>query len=282
MTFYQYTVKRPANTIYTWIPRVATLLLLSVLAILSAASGVQAQSAQPGITSPAPGSAISGNVPVFGTAVIEPFQKYELYYKLEPSGDDAYIYFDGSTSPVVNGQLGVWMAEGLAPGEYSLRLRVVKQDGNYAEYFAPNLSVNQGPAPTPTPEESDEPTPTPIPTATFTPAPQPTPVVGQVEQPVLEAPPTPTEDAAAVIAEQPDAGEPEQPAEVADAGLVPEPAAEVSPATSVTRELGEAVSISRLRMAFMNGVRLSAALLLGVFALYASKKLFTWFWVQFS
>jgi hypothetical protein len=99
---------------------------------------------QSGITSPAPGAAISGDVPIFGTAVIDPFQKYELHFKQEPSGNDAYIYFYGGTSPVANGQLGVWQAGGLPPGTYSLRLRVVKQDGNYAETFVPNLSVNQG------------------------------------------------------------------------------------------------------------------------------------------
>ena len=58
------------------------------------------------LSSPAPGAAINGDVPIIGTAVIDPFQKYELHYKQEPSGDDAYIYFAGGTSPVINGQLG--------------------------------------------------------------------------------------------------------------------------------------------------------------------------------
>ena len=121
----------------------------------------------PASPQPAPETAVSGDVPIFGTAVIDPFQKYELHYKLEPSGDDAFIYFFGATNPVIDGQLGVWQASSLPPGTYSLRLRVVKNDGNYAEYYAPNLSVNMGPAePTPEPTSS-EPTPTPIPTATF-------------------------------------------------------------------------------------------------------------------
>ena len=81
----------------------------------------------------------------------------------------------GGTSPVVNGQLGTLNPAGFAPGIYTLRLRAVKLDGNYAEFFTPNISINQGPVETPTPDEPTEPTPTPIPTATFTPAPQPTP-----------------------------------------------------------------------------------------------------------
>ncbi len=78
--------------------------------------------AQSGITSPSAGTSVSGDVVIVGTAVIDPFQKYELHYKLEPSGDDAYIYFFGGTTPVINGQLGTWQAAGLPAGVYSLRL----------------------------------------------------------------------------------------------------------------------------------------------------------------
>jgi hypothetical protein len=161
---------------------------------------------------------------------------------------------------------------------------VVKEDGNYAEYFAPNLSINMGPQPTPTPDKNAEPTPTPIPTATFTPAPQPTPVVGFVEQPALELEPTPTASGPGADGGQSSVNESDQPSSVADAGNVaaaPEEPA-VASSKSVTRELGEAVSLSRLRTEFLNGVRISAALLLGVTALYGGKKLFSWVWTQFS
>lgn len=263
--------------------RVAALSLAVLFIALPQAIPSLAQVAQSGITSPAPGSSISGNVPIFGTAVIEPFQKYELHYKLEPSGDDAYIFFASDTVPVIDGQLGVWSAAGLPPGTYSLRLRVVKNDGNYAEYYAPNLSVNTGPAPTPTPEVTEGPTPTPIPTATFTPAPQPTPVVGQVEQPALEPEPTPTEAAAVAQADQPAAPQPENAGEVASVSEVAASApAEAAGSTNLTRQLGEALSLSRLRTEFLNGVRMSAALLLGVMALYGGKRLFSWVWTQFS
>jgi hypothetical protein len=231
--------------------------------------------AQSGITSPATGSSVAGDVTVIGTATIDPFQKYELHYKLEPSGDDAYVYFTGNTFPVQNGPLGIWQTGGLPAGVYSLRLRVVKNDGNYAEYFAQNISVNQGPptpAPTPT---SGEPTPTPIPTATFTPAPQPTPVVGQVNQPNLEVP-TATPTTAVVVAA--DTGQGTDAA--APAALGDTTAADQS-VSSVTRELGEALSLNRLRGQFLNGIRFSAALFLGVAALYAGKRLFDWVWTQF-
>jgi hypothetical protein len=51
---------------------------------------------------------------------------------------------------------------------------------------------------------------------------------------------------------------------------------------SLTRELGEALSMNRLRGQFFNGMRISAALFLGVIALYAGKRLFDWVWTQFS
>ncbi|MEZ4612035.1 MAG: hypothetical protein R2838_17620 [Caldilineaceae bacterium] len=239
-----------------------------VLAQFQAWQPVQAQ-AQSNISSPSAGSTVSGDVPVMGTATIDPFQKYELHYKLEPSGDDAFIYFDGGTSPVVNGQLGIWRASGLPSGTYTLRLRVVKLDGNYAEFFSPNLSVNQGPAPTPT---SDQPTPTPIPTATFTPAPQPTPEVGQVEQPEgVAAPanplvptptPSPTPGAIAGV--------------VGDTGSGAEEAAAVADENSLGRQLGEALGIDRLRQSFFTGVRYAATLFILLGLIYAGRRLFTW------
>lgn len=253
----------------------------AVVALLLLVGGPVA--AQSGITSPAAGSTISGDVPVIGTAEIDPFQKYELYFKLEPSGDDGYVYFDGNTSPVSNGQLGVWRASSLEPGIYTLRLRVVKADGNYAEYFAPNLNVNQGPPATPTPAT---PTITPtssVPTPTFTPAPSATPVVGAVEQPQLEqpaAPAAPVEGEAGAFPAAPAAPAvitTVQPGDLsAQQPSAATAAVQATPAGASARALGEALSMDRLRQAFSRGMRLSAAVLLIAAAVLGGKRLFTW------
>ena len=87
------------------------------------------QAGQSGITSPAPGSSVSGPVPIIGTASGAQFARYELSYKQEPRGEEAYAYFAGETRQIVNGQLGVWRTDVLAPGTYTLRLRVVRPDG---------------------------------------------------------------------------------------------------------------------------------------------------------
>jgi hypothetical protein len=225
-------------------------------------------------------------VPVIGTAVIDPFQRYELYYKLEPSGDDAYIYFDGGTTQITNGQLGVWRTTNLASGTYSIRLRVVKTDGNYGEFFVRDLVVNQSAVPTPSPTPTaGEPTETPIPTATFTPAPQPTPIVGQVTQPQVEGDgpvlaPTLAVDTTVLTGTTDNTNSTggQIAGTVFDASA---PAVSQEVNTGLTRELGEAVAVDRLRGFFMSGIRISAILILGSIVLLAGRRLVSWVWTQY-
>lgn len=277
--------KPDANTCILRAARWAAALALTL--ILLAAPGLAKRAlAQSGITSPAPGSAISGDVPVMGTAVIDPFQKYELHYKLEPSGNDAFVYFDGSTSPVTNGQLGIWRAAGLPAGTYSLRLRVVKQDGNYAEFFSPSITLGTAAAAAVSATPTLTPTLT-TPTPTFTPAPSATPNVGAVQQPQLDQPATPTPAVVAAAPVDPAAAQTPDPAAAAQAGdlaagqasgATTADTAIVDPeaSTSATRELGSALSLDRLRGEFWRGIRLSAAVFLVAVALYAGKRTFDW------
>jgi hypothetical protein len=277
-----------------WLAPVTTLLLISLLLALWDAAPALAQT-QSGITSPTAGAVITGTIPIIGTAVHERFQKYELAFKLEPSGDDAYVYFTGGTSQVVNSQLGTWPAGGLAPGLYRLRLRVVKNDSNYDEFFVQNLSVNQqaaAPTATPTPSTPTEtpppslPTETPIPTASFIPAPQLT-AVGQVTQPQVEADQaaTPTAIVASTVITV--GGGPGGAAMSGTAlALAPSPNNNArGPAnrnnSNLSRQLGEQLSFERLRTRFYTGMRLSAALFLGAFALFAGKRMLAWVWTRY-
>jgi hypothetical protein len=170
-----------------WIMIVASMPMVLLVALILLNTGFSPQSAwaqtESGIISPVPGSTVSGAVPVIGTAVSENFDRYELAYKPEPSGEEAYAYLGEGREQVVGGQLGVWQTDGLAQGEYSLRMRVVRTDGNYTEYFVTDLTVGEEEEPTPTPED----TPTPLP-ATATPIlAQPT--VPPTATPVLQATP---------------------------------------------------------------------------------------------
>ena len=269
---------------------------LALLALLAQPAAVYAQEGS-GITSPAPGASINGDVPIYGTATNDPLQKYELHYKLEPSGDDAYIYFAGGTAPVINGQLGVWQAGALPGGTYTIRLRVVRPDGNYSEYYTPNISVNQAGAAAPAVITSTQTvTETPTPTPTFTPAPQPTAVVGQVTQPQVEddasaQPATPTPAAVAVDPAAAAVVDPNAPATVdiaAGGALLPTAtplgaqAATVEGEGNLTDQLSQELGFERLRTQFMNGIRITAALFIGIAALFAGKRLFEWVWKKYG
>ncbi|MEZ4831730.1 MAG: SIMPL domain-containing protein [Caldilineaceae bacterium] len=152
-------------------------LLLAVLALVLAAVTWRALPAQPaqaqatsGITSPTNGSVVNGLVPVLGTAVNGNFQKYQVYFKPSDAVDSDYQLFHEGTEQVTDGELAVWDTTLVAPDVYTLRLRVVQNDGNYTEHYAEEITVdpNYQPAPppqtnpTPTPSSSLPPTPTPI------------------------------------------------------------------------------------------------------------------------
>ena len=85
------------------------------------------------ISSPAQGESVSGIIPIVGTADFEPGAVQ--FYKIElgiPNGDSVEWVTLGDThsQPVVNGPLEMLHAEALPPGDYLLRLIVVK-DSNY-------------------------------------------------------------------------------------------------------------------------------------------------------
>lgn len=137
---------------------VLTFLLLTAV---SRSGAVLAQTGS-GITAPAPGETIAGVVEVRGTAVHPDYLRYELAFTNQATGSDWIVFAEGS-QPVVDGVLAVWDtivgqaigAPVFPDGRYQLRLRVVKTDFNYDEYFVTDLIIqNQGPTPTPTPDET--------------------------------------------------------------------------------------------------------------------------------
>lgn len=138
------------------------------------------------IASPRDQAEVRGLVPVEGSATHPQFQKYEVHFGPEPNSGDQWTPIGGSpfTVPVVQGRLGLWDTTIIPDGVYSLRLRVVRLDGNYDEYFVRGVRVvNTRPLATPTPEGPVD-TPTPRgPTA----VPTPTPTI-VIAVPVVESP----------------------------------------------------------------------------------------------
>ena len=223
------------------------------------------QTGQSGITSPEQGSSVSGPVSIVGTATGTPFARYELSYKESSRGDEAYSYFGGETRQIVNGQLGVWHTDVLPPGTYTLRMRVVRPDGNYGEFFVHNITVSRDPI-TPTP---DEPTPTPIPIDTPTPFPQPTAAEVRVEQPNIEG--TADEPTATPL-----------PPSRSDGGGTTEGQTSSTNQNAIVQQpgilgdLGEAFALDSLRGRFFTGVRWGAGLFLLMGAIFAAKRLLEW------
>jgi hypothetical protein len=151
---------------------------------------VQAALAQPQgqITSPRDRASVRGLVPIEGSATHPQFQKYEVHFGPEPNPNEQWVPISGSpfAVPVVQGRLGLWDTTIIPDGIYSLRLRLVRLDGNYDEYYVRGIQViNSRPTDTPTPAE----TPTRLP-PTLTPSATPTIVI---EVPTMSSPtPKPT------------------------------------------------------------------------------------------
>ena len=171
------------------------LLLLGVflVVVIEAAPGrsPQRQGPEAVITSPRDRAVVRDKVSIRGTASHPEFWKYEVAYGPEPNLGDQWILIGAvHETEVVDNVLETWDTTLLPDGNYSLRLRVVRRDGNFQEYFVREVAVaNTVPTDTPTPEVT--------PTTTVTPTPlPPTPTI-VIALPVL---PSPTPQALATVA----------------------------------------------------------------------------------
>jgi len=135
--------------------------LLTLAVALPVMGAPLQQEPRPVIAQPEANSAVRGVVQVIGTAVHPQFQRYEMYYAPWPvPSDQAWVFIgDAKYQQQPLGLLGTWDTRAVPDGSYALRLRVVKQDGNYIDSDAvPVLVANTRPI--------EEPSPTPTQTAT--------------------------------------------------------------------------------------------------------------------
>ena len=177
----------------------ALCLLIALLTGLSVASLAAAPPQQGAvITSPQDRDMVRGLLVIKGTATHPSFWKYEVHYAPEPNPTDQWMLVgDVHEAQVTDGRLEAWDTSLVSDGTYSLRLRVVRVDGNYQEYYVRQISVVNA-------QPTETPTATPTPEATRTPL-----------------PPTPT-----VIIEQPPTATPRSTSTPGPAGATPEPEAE--------------------------------------------------------
>jgi len=121
---------------------------------LQAWAAPRAQEPKPVIAQPEQDAAVRGVVQLIGSAVHPQFQRYELYYAPWPvPSDQAWIFIgDAHFQQQPLGLLGTWDSKSVQDGAYALRVRVVKQDGNYNDSDPRRVLVaNTTPLLTPTP-----------------------------------------------------------------------------------------------------------------------------------
>lgn len=147
------------------------------------------------ITSPSSNDVIQGVVPIIGSADHPSLQFYIVEFSPEPvTGNQWQIIGAMEEQPVINGELVTWNTTTVPDGSYTIRLRVVRLDGNYTEAFSQQVVVaNAQPVPTDTPTPDAVPTTAEIqqvpqvePTITPTDLP-PTPTI-VIEQPIVDTP----------------------------------------------------------------------------------------------
>jgi hypothetical protein len=154
----------------------------------SARYSAHAQEPRPVIAQPEQNAAVRGVVQLIGSAVHPQFQRYELYYAPWPApSDQAWIFIgDAHFQQQPLGLLGTWDSRSVPDGSYGLRVRVVKQDGNYNDSEPRTVVVaNARTAPTATTAAATQ-APTSEPTALPTALPATATIV--VQGPAIESP----------------------------------------------------------------------------------------------
>ena len=181
-----------------------TVLISLILMFISIGTATAAPPAQQAdlafIAFPNDNAVVRGVISITGSATHPAFDRFQVAYAVEPViRNDAWITIGiDRQDQVVNGELAIWDTRTVSDGSYSLRLRVVRVDGNYSEIEIKQIVVaNTQPTETPTPI-SNAVAPAAPPTATSTPLP-PTPTI-IIEQPVVD---TPTPRALALVGELP-------------------------------------------------------------------------------
>ncbi|MBN2149381.1 MAG: hypothetical protein JW726_18480 [Anaerolineales bacterium] len=133
----------------------ATLIALGVLTPLHPAFA-QNSPFQVTITSPVPGQALQGAVPIYGSSNQPRFQNAELSFGYAIDTTDTWFLIQRSPSPVIEGILAQWDTTTITDGNYNLKLTVNLTNGEKVEYIVEGLRVRNY-----TPIETDTPTPIP-------------------------------------------------------------------------------------------------------------------------
>ena len=117
--------------------RVAMIALACLLGLASVFAWlpIDAAAGGNGIQSPAPGAALRGAITVSGMADDQQFAKWQLDMLPAGAGGQATFLALGEQPQASTGALTILDTARFPDGNYGLRLRVVRHDGNYDEYI---------------------------------------------------------------------------------------------------------------------------------------------------
>jgi len=132
--------------------RLVLLLAMMAPGLGTVKAGPLLQQSQVQIISPEVSSEVRGVVPIVGSASVPNFDYYKVEFGNGPDPSQWALIGSMHDTPVINGQLEIWDTTGHPDGVYSLRLRAVKKDGNYGQFFVGQVIIaNTRPTQTPTP-----------------------------------------------------------------------------------------------------------------------------------
>ncbi len=123
-----------------------------LLAMLAAGTGALSAAAPNGtasITAPANNATLTGTVQVQGTATANNFTFYKLEFGLGANPTSWSVIGVLMTTQVSSGNLGAWDTTKVPDGQYTLKLTVVDNTGNYLTAAVPVTVANAGPPPAP-------------------------------------------------------------------------------------------------------------------------------------
>jgi hypothetical protein len=152
----------------------------------SRATVQQAACADAFITSPVDGEAVQGQVPIFGSALIDDFNFYKI--EVAPAHDPGTWNAVSTTinRPVENGLLDVWDTVPYDDADYFVKLTVVDPIGQeVCRFTLSRIRVSNVATPSPSPSPSPEQSPTPTPTFALDLVPTGEPTVAATIDPVI-------------------------------------------------------------------------------------------------
>lgn len=110
------------------------------LSVANAGRPTLAFAPQAGISQPRSGAEVGGVVAFRGIVPAADLLRWEMAWS--PAGLEQWQFLVSASNPVANGVLARLDLSQLPSGQYDFRLRIVRSDTNYTDYYVRNLRVN--------------------------------------------------------------------------------------------------------------------------------------------